>query len=146
MWRCGSNETLDFIPVLLSYLFSLDCACAVSVQVLCQVKHGDEMNYIVTQATDWYTASGQIGNSPSKKLQAGFIFESLQDGTKRGTLCHNVRNTNMWIPTSACKLAVEPPLPPVEPPAYEIVEMRRKSFDGGLSWTEWEYWGMSKIP
>ena len=48
---------------------------------------------------------------------------------------------------------VEPPPvdpSPVDPPTipivYEIIEQRRHSHDGGLSWTEFEFWGMNRLP
>jgi hypothetical protein len=71
--------------------------------------------YITTAPTDWYTTSGAIGNTPSKKLQTGYTFDSDNVAVKRGVDCRNVIGWNMWIPSSVCKKVTETP-PPDEPP------------------------------
>jgi len=97
------------------------------------------MQYIVTMETNWYTANGNVGNSPSKKLQYGYIFDSVRELNNRRQVSTNLA---MWIPSGACieyiPPDVEPDPDPTEPPAT-IINIR-ESFDGGLTYNAGKYY------
>ena len=94
------------------------------------------MKYVTTTATDWYTASGSVGNAKNRKIRSGYEFDSTQTATIKGMSCHHETGTNRWIPASYCKVAAETDTGE-EPTADNSTYMQVRYSPDGITWGAW---------